>query len=69
MCKRGYRFCAGGTDSQRCRAPFVHSRAILADYDQQQVFFRPRESGCERALATRVEAQGAVKLKRKAQLV
>ncbi len=48
---------------------FVHSQTVFADYDQQQVFFRPRESGCERDLAIRVEAPGAVKLKLKAQLV
>jgi hypothetical protein len=40
---------------------------VFADYDQPQVFFRPRESGCERDLAIRVERQGAVKLKLKTQ--
>jgi hypothetical protein len=65
--KRGYRLCAGGLIANVAAHAIAHSRTVFADHDQQQVFFRPGESGCERDLAIRVEARGAVKLKLNAQ--
>jgi hypothetical protein len=55
-------FAAGGWIANVAVHAFVRSRTDFADYDQQQGYIQPRESGCERELAARVEAQGAIKL-------